>query len=231
MEEIIDKIYVINLKEREDRLKEFMNRIPYGLKYEVFEAYSYENINNYTDNFLINKLRSYQFKDLDTVTPVIGCFASHYKIWEQISKMNSNKYYIIYEDDSFFTDDYIKKLLNTINNVKDIDFHMLYLGCVFSKDYEPENMNFFINVKDNIYKYKERPFIPKDLFYLNIHRTSSSYLLTVNGAKDLLNHVNNMSIFLPVDVFMFTHLDIDKILHVIPYINWSPYKYKSDIQK
>ena len=226
--ENIGKCYVINLKERTDRLAEFKQKVPADIKYEVFDAYSYKLINEYKDNYILKKF-------LNPLTekfkfPVLCCFASHYDLWKEISNQDLSKYYIIYEDDTFFTDNYIQKLTNVLNDINDIQFDLLYLGSVFMKDFVPKSMNNFIKLKSNIYKYRETPFKPTDKFYIDIHRTSSSYMLTVDGAKNLIKCTEESNVIYPVDVFMFTRLNADKLLHVIPYINWSPYKYKSDVQ-
>lgn len=228
----ISKIYVINLKRREDRLKIFENITPLK-NYTVFEAYDSQKINEYNNNFIttvLNKTKNYQIS-----YSVLGCFASHYEIWNGIVKNGEqNKYYIIFEDDVQFSDDYVVKLENAIENVKDLDFYILYIGSVWKKDFIPKKLDlFFTKVKNNIYKYKFQPFLIKNIYSEDLNRQSHSYMITYSGAKYLIERANEFikNKFSPVDHFLHAFTDYTKILHVVPYINWSPIDIDTDIQK
>jgi GR25 family glycosyltransferase involved in LPS biosynthesis len=104
----IDKIFIINLKSRNDRLKN-MKLLIENLnidknKIEVFEAVVGKELK---DNEIINILsissldtlynKSTNHKDIRT-KGAIGCYLSHYKIWEKIINENLENV-LIFEDD------------------------------------------------------------------------------------------------------------------------------------
>jgi GR25 family glycosyltransferase involved in LPS biosynthesis len=76
----------------------------------------------------------------------IGCYLSHYRIYEKIKEDNKKGYTIVFEDDfQISNENLIKNIQQTIVelNEKQMDFDILYLGNL-------EN-NHGINVLDNLY--------------------------------------------------------------------------------
>ena len=101
------KTFVINLKRRQDRLKEFEEANASRLSgYEVYEAIdgntlTYENLRK--AGFDTDKdWRDPNLKRVLTWGEV-GCFVSHYALWETCSK--GDEPFLILEDDVVFTDD------------------------------------------------------------------------------------------------------------------------------
>ncbi len=105
---IIDRIYIINLKFRNERLinmKSLMNKINIDKnKIEIFEAIDGNELKDeYINSILsISSLDSLNntsknHKDIRT-KGAIGCYLSHYKIWEKVINENLNNV-LIFEDD------------------------------------------------------------------------------------------------------------------------------------
>tara|TARA_R110000868_G_scaffold135657_1_gene348221 strand:+ start:709 stop:1290 length:582 start_codon:yes stop_codon:yes gene_type:complete len=95
--------YIINLKERTDRLSyilEEIKKLPL-LSYEIVDA----------------------IRD-ETKT----CFASHLKCI-QLAKDNNLPYVLILEDDAMFTDDCISIFNSAFNQIQNKQWDMLYLGA------------------------------------------------------------------------------------------------------
>lgn len=136
---IIDKIYIINLKSRKDRLKNInllIDRLKFDKnKIEVFEAVVGKEIpNNEIYNLLsISSLdtlfnKATNHKDIRT-KGAIGCYLSHYKIWQKILNDNLNNVLIL-EDDmtSDIKSEELKKYIDSIPEDYDIAlFSWFYL--------------------------------------------------------------------------------------------------------
>lgn len=94
-----DNIYLINLRRRPDRLKRMMQSFnELGIESEVFSAIDGKDINaNYIKKLGIKQLNNYKdpWWKRDMKYGEIGCFLSHYFIWQEIVQ---NKY----EKVSFF---------------------------------------------------------------------------------------------------------------------------------
>ncbi len=56
----------------------------------------------------------------------IGCFLSHYDVWTQIAQQD--RAWLILEDDAAFVDDFDSRLALVADEVKSIDWELLYLG-------------------------------------------------------------------------------------------------------
>lgn len=101
------KKYVINLKRREDRLKELV--LPF--EYEVFEA---------TDGKVA-------FPDAPIkLVGHYGCWDSHRRLLEKI-KEEKIEYTLVLEDDVVVVDDFIENLQLILNELPE-DWDLLYLG-------------------------------------------------------------------------------------------------------
>lgn len=125
--ENIDKIYIINLKQRTDRWNKCIQQLTnYGItNYERFNAiqpdltkinpiqYSKNNM-KHSNNYIIAAL---------------GCKLSHLQIIIN-AKKNNYKQILILEDDFLFCNNFINKYNNIISIIKQhkITINMLYLG-------------------------------------------------------------------------------------------------------
>ena len=106
-----DKIYLMNLKRRPDRLTNFMNKYKESdMKNETlikFEAIDGSKLD--IDSVPLTELAIAELKQLDTVgyrtkhyqltKGAIGCYLSHVKIWENILK-HKEQNILIFEDDA-----------------------------------------------------------------------------------------------------------------------------------
>lgn len=117
----MDKIFIINLKERVDRKKSILTEINNNniTNYEFFDAIrpTIEEVNNWNNNFLKNFKEKYRIGCL-------GCLLSHYNIIKLAIERGYNQILIL-EDDSKFKKP-ITDLYEITNNFK--DYHMLYLS-------------------------------------------------------------------------------------------------------
>nr|XP_013189135.1 unnamed protein product [Amyelois transitella] len=127
----LDEIYMINLERRPERrqLMELSFK-ELGMDVKLFQAVDGRKLD-------LNDLREYSvtlmpnYEDPYHKRPMkageVGCFLSHYYIWEEIIK---NKYAktLVLEDDVHFVPYFRHRLLGLMDEVKDIDWDLLYLG-------------------------------------------------------------------------------------------------------
>jgi GR25 family glycosyltransferase involved in LPS biosynthesis len=133
---------------------------------------------------------------------IIGCALSHYKLWEETVKLNKNM--LIMEDDVTFCDQFIDRLGNVLENVRDVLFlgfhdHEFNLNHNnLSKDFLTTNYRKYDVISfDELRKYSS----PGDSCGLSGGGTFG-YLLSPSGAQKLINYVRKYSFYFPVDYFI-----------------------------
>ena len=123
----MDKIFIVNLKHREDRKKKILTELQLNniINYEFFNAIrpNIEEVNNWNNSYCSHfdnsnkNLENYKIGSL-------GCLLSHYNIIKLSLERDYNKIMIL-EDDAYFKSDYndIEKYSETLGN-----YDMLYLS-------------------------------------------------------------------------------------------------------
>uniref|UniRef100_A0AC35FDN4 Uncharacterized protein n=1 Tax=Panagrolaimus sp. PS1159 TaxID=55785 RepID=A0AC35FDN4_9BILA len=126
-----DKIYLINLKRRPERLQKMSNIMKHlGIEFEVFEAI---DGNALTSKDLANLRFLPGYEDPFSKRPMkfgeIGCFLSHYKIWENVVKNDYDRV-IIFEDDVRFSENSTIELSKMIEDIMKthLEWDLIYLG-------------------------------------------------------------------------------------------------------
>jgi glycosyl transferase, family 25 len=168
---MINKIYIINLKERIDRKISMKNKL---LKnniddYIFIEAIkpTLEDVNKWNKNFC----KFYNNKNWDKYRiGSLGCMLSHIKIYKDVIE-KKYEYVLILEDDSFFNEKFnLNEVINDIEKYKDDNFGIFYLGCTHNKN--P------IHIEKNIYK----------CVYSN---TTHAYIISKKCINFILDNINN----------------------------------------
>lgn len=135
---LVDKVYVINLDRRQDRLIDITNELnKHNIKFERISA---------VDGELIEGKHHLKHFDLpgDRNKAAVGCLRSHKNIILDAVK-NNYKSICIFEDDVILQENFNEKLKNILHFIP-ADWDMLFLGCHWWKLPEP------INIGNNIYK-------------------------------------------------------------------------------
>jgi glycosyl transferase family 25 len=124
-------MYVISLRqtERLENIKKQQNKI--NKEIIISDAVKGDLLN--VDELIKNNVLSDTFsKGTSYRKREIGCYLSHFNIYEKIkSNNNNNGYTIIFEDDFVIVvDNFLEKINNSINNINlnNIDFDILFLG-------------------------------------------------------------------------------------------------------
>lgn len=192
----IDKIYVINLKKREDRLlkidklfKKIGGIFPNYVKVEAVDGNTLSIQDN--NNLTLKSKYLYEnptlFMDIKS-KGALGCYLSHLKIWEDAIKNNYNNI-IIFEDDvqTDLTLDEIMKYINSVPNDYDIAYlDYLCLDCT---------NNIYVNNYWNENK-------------LDSITQTSAYMLSKKGIQKLLKNV--YVIEMQIDYYLSTYAIINK---------------------
>lgn len=146
---VFDKIYLMNLKRRPDRLTNFMNKYKMSdMKNETlikFDAIDGSKLD--VDSVPLTELAKAELKQLDTVgyrtkhyqltKGAIGCYLSHVKIWENILK-HKEENILIFEDDADIPPN-LKKDINEQMKYIPNDWDIVLFGFDCTKCMKYEN--------------------------------------------------------------------------------------------
>lgn len=125
--DFFDKIFYINLDHRTDR-KMFMEEqfIKFNIKAERFSAINLTKEQN--DDMLKRGCNFYDEPRPEYAPRIKSCTISHLTVLFR-SKMMDYDNVLILEDDALFEDDIINDLTNCVNDLKNLQWDMFYLGC------------------------------------------------------------------------------------------------------
>ncbi|KAI6191701.1 Glycosyltransferase 25 family member [Aphelenchoides bicaudatus] len=175
-----DNIFVINLKRRPRRLERMKTNMKLlGVQFSLFEAVDGQAL---TDEDLkgIRVLPGYldPYHKRPIKRGEIGCFLSHYKIWEQVVANDWDRV-LIFEDDIRFTENATKILRHTVEDLMktQIEWDLIYLG---RKKNDVNAKEFF--VKGENFQYWHRYLSTVTYSYWTL-----GYALSRQGAKKLLD--------------------------------------------
>ena len=211
------KKFVINLKRRPDRLKQFQQRCPYQ-DVEVVPAFDGKNV----------ELESKKERKLVGMFPpdrqpgAVGCHITHMRIWKRMINENIHMA-MIFEDDCQFSHNFKEIMENLVMPEKLL---ILFPGGRFKPNFvmPPEGIT---KAYEHVYQHN----------YTNwnnrLHdRTFHCYILTYQLAKFLLNLTDITVNPEPVDHFVIHSMrDLKLPVHSTqPLIAWSPMVGDSDIR-
>ena len=197
----INKLYYINLDKRSDRNKHFIDEckkanIP-DYKIKRFSAFDGDSYNFDEDD--LNLFNKVDYKGKPFEKKIIGNQLSHYYILQEMIE-NNYKYIIICQDDVIFKDNFINHLNKVVNNIPsnaeivNIGFHKYAAYEHFipwdlnSNEFDDFNELGEIKVNDYICHLKK-----------TINPCSLAYIVTLNGAKNLVNFFKNYGFFRATD--------------------------------
>ena len=186
---LFDKIYVINLERRPDRLASVMNEIARvgiigDIPIEIIPAV--DGKKDVNEQFLAaNNFKVYdQWTDpwwgRSISLGELGCGVTHYKLWQKI--IENNETALILEDDVSLSDSFITDCQKITPQAENLDFEFVYLG------------------RKPIYPEKEKR-ITSSLLIPEYSYWTCGYVLTPIGAKKLYEGGYNQNL-IPVDEYI-----------------------------
>ncbi|KAL4002017.1 Glycosyltransferase 25 (LPS biosynthesis protein) family protein [Acanthocheilonema viteae] len=184
----VDKIYVINLERRNDRKAKMMELLKLmGFEYTWWKATDGHHLDSEPLYSEIKFLPGYEdpYYKRPMKTGEVGCFLSHYRIWQEVNEKKLDRV-IIFEDDLRFVvnaTDLLKELIEDIDS-SGIEWDLIYLG---RKRLEGANENWVPG---------HRHLSTVDYSYWTL-----GYILSLNGARKLLDG-NPLKKLVPVDEYI-----------------------------
>jgi GR25 family glycosyltransferase involved in LPS biosynthesis len=192
--------FVINLKRRPDRLRNFFTKN----KDELYPITVFEGVDGKTLLPSHKVQKAFSTGDYNYRRGIVGCAMSHIKIWKEFVTKLSTNYCIVFEDDAELCKDFHHKVLYLLDKHKDFDIMFLH--------YNPYPQ---YNLPD---LYSDSP--PKADFW-SIERSmrenmgsGAGYILSRNGAINLLKHIEEKGVYNAIDWVMFK--SSNKIMYVNP---------------
>ena len=135
----IKNVYVINLKKDYERMNSFFNRMTIqkistlNRNWKKFIGIDGSKMENIIDelNLILTDMEDKKkvFSLWEKHPGSIGCFLSHIKLWKYILDYDLNsEYTLIMEDDSFFEPLGMINIEIALNNIKHLNWDILYIG-------------------------------------------------------------------------------------------------------
>ncbi|XP_046845706.1 procollagen galactosyltransferase 1-like [Xenia sp. Carnegie-2017] len=183
-----DEVFVINLARRPDRRKKMKLSLQLlGINATFVDGYDGKRVSDEEiDNLGIQVLDGYAdpYHGRPVTKGEIGCFMSHFLIWEKMVRENL-KVVMLLEDDIRFELDFRKKLNNVMKEAQKLEWDFMYLGRKLVNE-QARDM-----------------YIPdvKLLVRPGYSWWTLGYVITLEGAKKLLAP-NPLQRFVPVDEYI-----------------------------
>ncbi|WP_086933289.1 glycosyltransferase family 25 protein [Agarilytica rhodophyticola] len=162
------KIFIINLAESKER-KDFLTQqlSPFSLDYAFFEAIDGRKSKHYLfDHYQISRKSS--SLDLQLSGGELGCWASHYLLWETC--VNTQETIVVLEDD-ITIDNNFPKALHAAKQLID-KYHYIRLSCVWD------------NRNQKIDNYGNHTLIR----YFKPPSGTQAYMISPRAAQNFINH-------------------------------------------
>lgn len=217
---IIIKTFIINLKRRDDRLKDFhKNNWKELCNYHVFDAIDGMKLK---PNHTLQRL--FQHNNYNYRRGIVGCALSHIAIWNELITNNMDG--LIIEDDAVLTKDFMCKFMIALSSSPEAD--IIFLG---HHPY-PEYLNpkdFRMDLDPTTERWSRARCQRESM------GGTTAYYITKKGAASMLNYINQNSVTNGIDWVMFKTADINKIYYCSPFlafadcVDYKPYA-DTDIQ-
>jgi GR25 family glycosyltransferase involved in LPS biosynthesis len=186
------EINVINLKRRTDRLISFFQRNQKcEIPFKVFEGVDGKTLEP------SNKIQSlFSTGDFNYRRGIVGCAMSHIELWRRFLIDPHVQYLVVLEDDVVLTHRFSTKLMQILSSKVSNEFDVLFLHF---NPYPPYRYNKLYLQYTPI----EVEIWPKEKSIKENMGSGAAYLLTKQGAKQLLEHIDIHGVYNAIDWVMF----------------------------
>ena len=190
-------IKILNLKHRDDRKISMIKQLNScgfsDTEYEFIEAVYGKDLSSAPTMELY---KMFEGNDFGSRCGFIGCALSHYGLWVELLRDETNDYYIIFEDDVILCDAYKRQISNMEKYFREKD--VVYHGYTMYKDiranskdiYEYSSVNSTTNVSISPLK-KE--------YYVG---GTFGYTINKNGARKMIDYIHKHGIRHGIDYVM-----------------------------
>jgi|694.fasta_scaffold113773_1 GR25 family glycosyltransferase involved in LPS biosynthesis len=189
---IVNKILIINLDDKKERLDKVMNSL------------EKLNIKHYAERFAAHTRESDLFKQKKGMfcsyfctNGMKGCASSHLATWQKIVDEDLNAAMIL-EDDVIFNDNFLE-LLDDFSKELPSDWDMVLLGCVMKCGMK-KNYKTIESLHNILYDYGENERINDKILKLKNFIGAHAYILSNKGARKLLNDIELKTGHIDLDI-------------------------------
>ena len=193
------KTYVINLERRKDRLEKFIEKNSKELKslnYEVFKAVDGKSLKP-----THKLLKLFETSDYTYRKGIVGCACSHILLWLELVKSKEFDTLLILEDDSELAPNFMEKLQNVLQQAPFIGdkpvWDIIYLGNFVYPQYNDSRTKLTTDNTIKLELYDRDQAIKENL------GGTFGYLITRKGAENILEQIQNYSVYNGIDWVMF----------------------------
>ena len=199
--EKIDNIYLINLERRPDRRQHFLQQcqkenIPLDKVSRIQAIDGLKHVINNKELCMFSKT-DFVYKYMNsnrvdyTMNRLIGNQLSHYYTLCEIIKKEF-KYTIIFQDDAILIPNFVKYIDNIMNNLPD-DSEIINIG-LHKKSMFNEFESWEFNTETDDTEKISSQFVNKYICKLKpeLNPSSLAYIISLDGAKKIVNHFNNV---------------------------------------
>jgi len=198
-ENTINKIYYINLDRRPDRNEHFLDQCK-KFNFDMNNVIRFKGIDGLSHTFSEeehNMFKNADFKNSEAKPKLMGNQLSHYYILKDMIK-NNYEYILIFQDDVVLRDDFNEHLKKLIKNIPE-DAEIINFGFhkkAHLKDFEALDFN---DPNESLVKSKKDINNAVCILADNVNPCSLAYLVTLKGAKNLVNYFDEVGFLRATD--------------------------------
>ena len=219
------KTYVLNLKRRSDRAKDFIIQNHdelEKLQYELFEAVDGQQIEPKPKTLKLFESGDYQYR-----RGILGCASSDILMWHNFIICTELDVLLVIEDDSVLTKNFIDKLVIALRKLPPDEWDILFLGHFLYPQYRKDSDR--EDKVPNVEKWSKEECQKYSM------GGTIGYVIHKRGAIKMFHHINEHGIYNAIDWVMFKTADVNNIYYCYPHIVYSEcvtneIKPDSDIQ-
>jgi GR25 family glycosyltransferase involved in LPS biosynthesis len=227
----IDHAFVVNLDRRSDRLVAFLDRAPPEVVEHLERVAAVDGSLLQADEAVLGLFGGNNFQYRRNV---IGCALSHYALWKRVSAADfPHKTVAIFEDDVWFSRDFLSLWNNRVSLNIPRNFDLVYLGGLLGpstwRELQEVTTRFDGRVVVPIEKYAADRV---NAFFAVPRQTqfcTYSYVLSKAGAQKLCALVEQEGIRVAIDWFLIYHWPLLQVYVTTPLLCWSVSQEGSDI--
>ena len=224
----IDRAFVINLDRRQDRLRDFYDKLPASVSrlVERIPAVDGRALAPTPELKTLFRGNNFQYR-----RGAIGCALSHYALWQRIAGDDDpDCNTLVLEDDAFFCEKALTFWNEEASRVIPRGFDLIYTGGVSLADATLESFErdgrFPTPEQEPYFEEKVNPCFGTP----NVWFGTFSYVISQCGARALCRLIASRGIHRAIDGFMLDNWQELRVYATVPLVCWSIAKYQTDIQ-
>ena len=227
----IDRVCVINLDRRPDRLRSFYAHLPDGLDRRSLGRFAAVDGRSLEPDEPLRHL--FRGNDFDYRRGVVACALSHYGLWRELcGSEDRSRTTLVLEDDVIFCTDFVRRWSSTFHGELPRAFDLIYLGgpsvtLEEAEDLAATGADLDLPPADYVATRTHRSFgVP-----LRSQFGTFAYLVTGAGARRLCRRVEDAGMQRAVDWFLIDAWPRLRVFTAIPLLCWGIRNHASDVQQ